>query len=207
MSGGTISGNTASSYGGGVYVSSSSTFTMGGGTISGNIAPAGGGVYVDSSGTFTKQSGGTIYGADASNTLKNSATNGDSYGHAVYVGGGKKRNTTAGFGVTLDSSKSGAEGGWEDASSPIQIDLRPTPNDPSLSNTTLYVYDPAWFSAQGNYNSWTWYRDGQEIGGEHGASYYWPGSGEPGIYELSVVVTTGRGEKLSAGCRITIRAH
>jgi hypothetical protein len=113
MSGGTISGNTASS-GGGVYiVGSSGTFTMSGGTISGNTASSGGGVYVSSySGAFTKQSGGTIYGSGASDTLKNTATS-NSYGHAVYVSSSKKRDSTAGPGITLDSTKTGAAGGWE----------------------------------------------------------------------------------------------
>jgi uncharacterized repeat protein (TIGR02543 family) len=112
MSGGTISGNTASSYrGGGVYVYDG-TFTMSGGTISGNAASDGGGVYV--SGAFTKQSGGIIYGSDAGAALKNTATSGESNGHAVYVwSGSKKRNTTAGVGVTLDSSIAGPAGGWE----------------------------------------------------------------------------------------------
>jgi parallel beta-helix repeat protein len=36
MSDGTISGNIASSYGGGVLVYNSGTFTMNGGTVSGN---------------------------------------------------------------------------------------------------------------------------------------------------------------------------
>jgi hypothetical protein len=86
---------------------------MSGGTISGNTSSYGGGVYVDSSGTFTKQSGGTIYGSSASDTLKNTATS-DSYGHAVYVSSGsKKRNSTAGTSVTLDSTKTGSAGGWE----------------------------------------------------------------------------------------------
>jgi hypothetical protein len=62
MSGGTISGNTAPNYGGGVYVSGG-TFTMSGGTISGNTASLGGGVFV-SGGTFT-MSGGTISGNTA----------------------------------------------------------------------------------------------------------------------------------------------
>ena len=44
MNGGTISGNTVSRGGGGVYVAG--TFTMSGGTISGNTAEYGGGVYV-----------------------------------------------------------------------------------------------------------------------------------------------------------------
>jgi hypothetical protein len=69
MSGGEISGNTASSSygGGGVYVDSSGTFTMQGGEISGNTASSGGGVYVYSSGTFT-MSGGEISGNTASSS-------------------------------------------------------------------------------------------------------------------------------------------
>jgi hypothetical protein len=66
-------------------------------------------VRVFSDGTFTKQSGGVIYGSDGG-SLKNSATNGP----AVYCStGSKKRNTTAGVGVLLDSAKSGSAGGWE----------------------------------------------------------------------------------------------
>jgi uncharacterized repeat protein (TIGR02543 family) len=116
MNNGTISGNITSgsyAFGGGVYVSG--TFTMSGGEISGNTASArGGGVYVNR-GTFTKQSGGIICGSDASGTLKNTAGH-DKYGHAVYVRSeSKKRNTTAGTGVTLDSRKDedDAKGGWE----------------------------------------------------------------------------------------------
>jgi hypothetical protein len=109
MNGGTISGNTAP-FGGGVYVGA--MFTMNGGAISGNTASYnGGGVFVGSEGTFIKQSGGAIYGSDASSSLKNTAES-DSYGHAVYVGTSpaKKRNTTAGSGVMLNS---GSSGGWE----------------------------------------------------------------------------------------------
>ena len=72
-----ITGNTASSYGGGVYVNGG-TFTMSGGSIGGetddaNTASNGGGVYVTSSGTFT-MSGGEITG--------NTAT---TYGGGVFV--------------------------------------------------------------------------------------------------------------------------
>ncbi|MDR1215063.1 MAG: InlB B-repeat-containing protein [Treponema sp.] len=125
MNGGEISGNTADSYptyGGGVYISNG-TFTMSGGEISGNSASVavvyssyagyGGGVAVRG-GTFTKQSGGTIYGSNASGTLKNTVSS-DSYGHAVYADGSpvKIRNSTAGSGVTLNSATSGSAGGWE----------------------------------------------------------------------------------------------
>jgi hypothetical protein len=84
MLGGTISGNT-SGYGGGV---SAGNFTMSGGIISGNTADYGGGVYVTSNGTFAK-AGGTVYGdndgnPDNGNATDNTATNGNTNGHAVY---------------------------------------------------------------------------------------------------------------------------
>ncbi|MDR2594200.1 MAG: hypothetical protein LBC87_05455 [Fibromonadaceae bacterium] len=62
MNGGTISNNSTSDNGGGIY--NRGTFTMSGGTISGNNASRGGGVY-HYNGTFT-MSGGTISGNSAS---------------------------------------------------------------------------------------------------------------------------------------------
>ncbi|GHV74836.1 hypothetical protein AGMMS49940_21380 [Spirochaetia bacterium] len=130
MSGGKISENTASSssssasysYGGGVYVNGG-TFTMSGGEIGGNTASSsssstsysyGGGVYIGS-GTFTKSTGCIIYGSNVSATLKNTASSGFYWdGHAVYIStGSRKRNTTAGVGVPMNSSIGGATGGWE----------------------------------------------------------------------------------------------
>jgi hypothetical protein len=75
MNGGTISGNTAYYYGGGVYVANNGSFEMNGGTISGNTASYynGGGVYVANNGSF-EMSGGTISGNTASD-----------YGGGVYV--------------------------------------------------------------------------------------------------------------------------
>ena len=70
MSGGTISGNTASKKGGGVYLGrnvwgsvgrQSRSFIMQGGTISGNTAKEDGGGVYEGDGTFT-MSGGTISG-------------------------------------------------------------------------------------------------------------------------------------------------
>ncbi|MDR1230665.1 MAG: autotransporter adhesin family protein [Spirochaetaceae bacterium] len=111
MNNGEISGNSAIN-GGGVCArgkEGGATFTMNDGIISGNTASIGGGVYVFG-GTFTKQSGGIIYGSNANGILKNAANK----GHAVYVdSGSKKRNSTAEMGVALDSTKTGAAGGWE----------------------------------------------------------------------------------------------
>jgi hypothetical protein len=126
MESGEISGNIANVRGGGVYVSEYGTFTMNNGEISGNTTTdsanstyGGGGVYVGLYGTFTK-SNGTIYGYSAgdtinSNVVKNSSgTVMSNKGHAVLVSSNdKRRETTAGPEVNLDSSKAGAEGGWE----------------------------------------------------------------------------------------------
>jgi hypothetical protein len=117
MSGGKISGNTATGpgngYGGGLYIQG--TFTMNGGEISGNTASTSGGGVNVYSGTFTKTGSSVIYGdTDSIHTTgstENTVTNGN--GHAVYVNSSKKRNSTAGSGVMLDSSQSGSAGGWE----------------------------------------------------------------------------------------------
>jgi uncharacterized repeat protein (TIGR02543 family) len=85
MEGGVISGNSAF-VGGGVYVFGSS-FTMEDGVISGNSAYGGGGVGIGNGGSFSK-TGGTIYGdtdniAGNGNATDNTATMGDTWGHAV----------------------------------------------------------------------------------------------------------------------------
>jgi hypothetical protein len=59
MSGGAVSGNTSSSYGGGVSVAGGS-FSMSGGAVSGNTSSYGGGVYV-AGGSFS-MSGGAVSG-------------------------------------------------------------------------------------------------------------------------------------------------
>jgi hypothetical protein len=84
MSGGAISGNTASYNGGGVYVLGGN-FTMSGGTISGNTTTgSGGGVYVGD-GSFT-MNGGTISGNMANGY--GGTVYSDYGGGGVYVGGG-----------------------------------------------------------------------------------------------------------------------
>ncbi|WP_461255750.1 hypothetical protein [Treponema sp. R80B11-R83G3] len=107
MNGGTISDNSAYGHGGGVHIEGG-TFVMSGGTISGNISgnpeysTYGGGVYVGSVGSFIK-TGGTI-----------DETNVADVGKVAYnANGTKKRETAAGPTDNLDSSKTGAAGGWE----------------------------------------------------------------------------------------------
>jgi hypothetical protein len=207
MAGGTISGNTAS-YGGGMF--SNGTFTMTGGTISGNTASTYGGGVLVNSGAFTK-TGGTIYGSNASASLKNTATSGDSYGHAVYVYGPpvKIRNSTAGTSVNLDSTVSGVVGGWENVNTgSVSISLQPSPNDPPLANTSLLANQSTQFSAGSGYSSYQWYWNGALISSATSSTYtLTANSRQPGIYELAVAVTTSEGELLSARCRITINAH
>jgi len=136
MSGGTITGNTASK-GGGVYVNG--TFNMTGGNISGNRAAKGGGVYRGSRGKFTMR-GGTVagntanengggicveggYGAVFTKTggiitgYKDDQSNGNVVrdfdgvlarkGHAVYIDDVRRKEATAGTGVNLSSDSNG----------------------------------------------------------------------------------------------------
>lgn len=111
MNGGIISKNIANGIatgGGGVFVDGK--FTMTDGIISRNSADkSGGGIFV-SSGTFIKSNtAGIIYGSDVAEDKANKAKQ---YGHAVYTKNGS-RDTTARATMALDSSKYGAEGGWE----------------------------------------------------------------------------------------------
>ena len=83
-----------------------------GGVISGNSATKeGGGIYFSSNNKFIKSaSGGVIYGSNAVITLKN--VSGNNTGHAVYINGSpiKQRNTTVESNIALESDKSS---GWE----------------------------------------------------------------------------------------------
>jgi len=111
--------NKVFSHGGGVYVDNNGIFNMKGGTISGNTSSAkhgqptptlaayGGGVYVNS-GNF-KKTGGTI----TDNFVKIDGNTQSNCGKMVYVNSGKRRETTAGPTVNLDSNVEGSAGGWE----------------------------------------------------------------------------------------------
>jgi len=120
MTDGIISGNTAKQ-GGGVYVSGWSSFggphytifTMRGGTITGNTArESGGGVLANNP---FKKIGGTItgYNSDQANGNVVRDEGGDVLarkGHAVFVSADRRKETTAGPGVSLDS---GTASGWD----------------------------------------------------------------------------------------------
>ncbi|MCL2443176.1 MAG: fibronectin type III domain-containing protein, partial [Treponema sp.] len=134
MTAGTISGNTTSAFGGGVYVNTGFTFTMSGGTISGNSAIGntsfGGGVYIANTATFIKEppSGGAIsgiiYGYDAAdpdnpnNNVVRNASNDvlSSRGHAVFFAimpTARFRDRTANENDTMDTTVAGTPGSWD----------------------------------------------------------------------------------------------
>jgi uncharacterized repeat protein (TIGR02543 family) len=88
----------------------------------------------------------------------------------------------------------------------VSVTLQPQP-DPPLSNKTVFTDDETQFSAAGTgYSSWQWYWNGEPIGGETSATYTLGANAKPpGNYELSVVVTTAGGAKLSARCLVTVK--
>ena len=101
--------NYSGGLGGGVAVDGA--FTMNGGEISSNATNIGGGVVVGSVGFFSK-TGGTIYGSDGGSNA-NRATASIVPSSAVYIDYYRSRDSTAGPSVRIDSSVSGAAGGWD----------------------------------------------------------------------------------------------
>ncbi|MDR2783067.1 MAG: hypothetical protein LBB48_04390, partial [Treponema sp.] len=114
IEGGTITGNTASYRGGGVYVRNGA-FAMQGGIITGNTASSGGGVYVLEDGVFTLKDG-TITGNTASSDDDPGYGGGVSVGYDgafTMQGGEESRNTasTTGGGVNVQYGAFTLEGG------------------------------------------------------------------------------------------------
>jgi uncharacterized repeat protein (TIGR02543 family) len=97
---------------------------------------------------------------------------------------------------------------WNPRSS-VEKTLRPQPDDAVLSNMSLFVDEDAVFSAAGSgYVSWQWYWQGKQIGGADLETYTLEANSQrPGVYEAAVVATTSGGVKLSARCRVTIKAR
>ncbi|GAB6013479.1 beta strand repeat-containing protein [Viscerimonas tarda] len=116
LSGGTISGNTATvntgdvfgnGAGGGVWVGNGGTFVMSSGTISGNTASHtviygadGGGVYVASGGSFT-MNGGTI-------SSNNASSGANSYGGGVFVASGGVFTWNSGAAISSNTVAGGS---------------------------------------------------------------------------------------------------
>ena len=129
MSGGTISGNTAvydkNAAGKGGYGSDNKTGSGGGiyfyggrisitgGTISGNKAVRGGAIFIYGSFGLINKTGGVIYGNDAKASERNTASGGNTWGHAIlfeewstfglpsYFMGNYYRNATLGEADTI----------------------------------------------------------------------------------------------------------
>jgi hypothetical protein len=122
MSGGKIFNNKANgsvSQGGGVYCNE--VFHMTGGEISGNEATvSGGGVYFwyydhNTSHIFTKTGPSVIAGQNGPNANRVTNDGTTRKGHAVIgLFGERKRDSTAGSGVNLNSRIIGPAGGWDD---------------------------------------------------------------------------------------------
>jgi hypothetical protein len=107
MNGGVIENNESGYSGSAVF--SSGTFNMTGGVIRRNKSAAGTVVQA----TIFKKTGGIIYGSEdaaGENANENNSTIGST---SIMASGSKVRNTTAGEDDDLDSTKDGAEGGWE----------------------------------------------------------------------------------------------
>ena len=127
MNGGEISGNTTQYIGGGggIFIFHGGIFSMHGGTITGNTVRnntgVGGGVYADGTGGSITKDGGTITGYDPVNEPNGNVVKDSSViiqsnrGHAVVsqILSVKRRETSAGPTVNLDSNVSGPAGGWE----------------------------------------------------------------------------------------------
>jgi uncharacterized repeat protein (TIGR02543 family) len=91
-------------------------------------------------------------------------------------------------------------------SRPIQISMNPA--DPVLSRKTLSVDEEAQFSIADEYTSYKWYWDGEIIDGVNSSTYILTANSKPhGIYELSVIAETDKGEQISARCWVTITAN
>jgi hypothetical protein len=90
----------------------------------------------------------------------------------------------------------------------VQIQLRPAPANPLLANESFSMNEEAQFSVEDGYNSYQWYWDDEAINGANSRDYTLAAhSKTKGVYELSVLVTTGEGERLSARCRVTITTY
>jgi uncharacterized repeat protein (TIGR02543 family) len=90
----------------------------------------------------------------------------------------------------------------------IQIQLLSTSDPSPLSNISLFENEEEQFSTESGYGSYQWYWDGEAIADAYSKDYTLAANSRtPGIYELSVFVTDGAGEMLSARCLVIIKAN
>ena len=130
--GGSITGNTSSSFGG-VFVKAKGTFTMKGGEISGNTSSTyGGGVYVEREAEFTMTDGSITGNAASSNENK-------SYGGGVYVQKDAIKFTMTGGSITGNKAMYGG-GVWTGASFTVSGNVNITGNVGIDSKTASNVY-------------------------------------------------------------------
>ena len=129
MYGGSITGNTVTGSGGGVYMASGAEFTMNGGEISGNTSSSyGGGVYVYKNAEFT-MTGGSI--TDNAASSKNKSNGGGVYSAGTF--------TMTGGSITRNKAKYGG-GVWTDASFTVSGNVNITGNVGIDSKTASNVY-------------------------------------------------------------------
>lgn len=133
MYGGSITGNTVTGSGGGVYVNEKGTFNMKGGSITGNTSSSyGGGVYVYNGAEFTMTGGSITDNAASSNENK-------SYGGGVYVQKDAIKFTVTGGSITGNKAKYGG-GVWTGASFTVSGNVNITGNVGINGNTASNVY-------------------------------------------------------------------
>jgi uncharacterized repeat protein (TIGR02543 family) len=121
-------------------------------------------------------------------------------GGTGYTNGQSVSNLSAVSGATITLYAQ-----WQHPSVSLRVELQPVPDNPVLSSEELFADQSANFSVATEYAMYQWYWDGEAISGATAAAYTLAAGQTPGIYELSVKVTTGDA-MLSARCRVVIKA-
>jgi uncharacterized repeat protein (TIGR02543 family) len=95
---------------------------------------------------------------------------------------------------------------WDPPASIGVMPLKPA-DDPALKEKTVDEDETFTFTVEGNYTAYQWYWDSKLIDSVTGNTYSrTTGGADVGIHELFVVVTGEGGKKLSARCKVTIKA-
>ena len=159
MYGGSITGNTTTSFGGGVHVRNA-TFNMYGGSITGNTSSPAGGVYVGENGTFNMKGGeitgntsssygGGVYvyknaeftmtGGEIIDNAAGGSNTSNSNGGGVFVQNDAIKFTMTGGSITGNKAKYGG-GVWTGASFTVSGNVNITGNVGINGNTASNVY-------------------------------------------------------------------